>query len=97
MIIEKRKTYCSIVKRALKKCTRMYKDGVHCYCTPSEYVALCLYFGHPEDTIKQYYIDQIKVGEMRATCHYFRVPDGIEEFQWNRWSIPYGKIETWSS
>lgn len=97
MIIEKRKTFHSIVKRALKKCTRMYINGVHCYCTPSEYVALCLYFQHPKDTIKQYHINQVKKGMIYSTPHYFRVENDVEEFPWNKWSIPYHRLEGWSS
>lgn len=96
MIIEDRKTYDSIVEGALKKCQRMYTDGVSAYCTPVEYIALCLHFEHPPETIKQYYINEMKKGESRPTWHYFLVKEGVEKFPTSQWVI-WSRLGYWSS
>ena len=97
MILEKRKTYNSIVKRALKKCTKMYRNGVVAYCTPAEYVALCLHFKHPVETIKPYYINDVKKGDMFSTTHYFRVNEGIDSYPVNQWAILSHTMVGWNS
>lgn len=75
-------------ERALSKCKKMYFDGVVAVCTPVEYVALCKYFGHPAKTIRQYYLDAIKVGKMNQTHHYFRVTNWSDHPQ-----FPVSKYE----
>ena len=61
-----------ITKRALKKCTMFYRDGVHAWCTPQEYVALCWYFGSkPKDF--DYYMERVKSGDCQSGTHYIHV------------------------
>lgn len=69
-----RKSIAALTESGLRKCTQFYKDGVHAYCTPAEYYALCLYF----DTkmyLNDYYMNKIDDGDCAPSVHYFRVKD----------------------
>lgn len=62
------------LKRALNKCSRMYANAVHAYCTPQEYLILCDYFEYkPKDL--GYYKDLTSKGISRSGHKYIHVQE----------------------
>ena len=77
-----------ITNRALKKCTKFYRDGVHAWCTPQEYVVLCWYFGsNPNDF--DYYMERVKSGDSQSGTHYIHVKRWNDEdvFPVNKYAL----------
>jgi hypothetical protein len=81
-----RKSIKNILERALRKCTQFYVDGVHAYCTPQEYVALCWYFNtKPRDL--DIYIDRVKKGDSYPGTHYIHVKKWKDVFPKDKYFI----------
>jgi hypothetical protein len=81
-----RKTVKNITKRALRKCSQFYADGVHAWCTPAEYLALCWHFGYqPRDY--DYYFGLVKKGESHPGTHYIHVKKWTDVFPQNKYAI----------
>lgn len=81
-----RLTVKRITTRALRKCTQFYADGIHVWCTPQEYLALCWHFdAKPRDS--DYYLRLIKKGDSRPTTHYIHVKKWTDIFPQHKYSI----------
>lgn len=81
-----RKSIKRITKRALKKCTQFYEDGVHAWCTPQEYLALCWYFdAKPWDY--EYFQGLVKKGVGGPGDHYIHVKKWVDVFPQNEYAI----------
>lgn len=65
-----RSSFKTTTNRALRKCYRMYANGVAAYCTPYEYISLCYYF---KNTHSSYYLDLVSKGRTMQTWHYFKI------------------------
>lgn len=71
-----RKSFKRITEVALRKLKRFYKNGLHAYCTPYEYICLCWHFGvSPE----QYYIDRAGNGDSAPFNAFILVDESIAE------------------
>ena len=73
-----RKVVPELLRRALKKCSRMYENGIYAYCTPVEYLLLSDYFGHYDTAQSTYYNTKINRGISRNFTNYFRVTKDID-------------------
>ena len=80
-----RKTVKNITIRALKKCTQYHKDGVHVYCTPAEFLALCWHFDTKPRMI-DYYVDLVKNGICSPANHYIHVKKWDQVFPQNKYA-----------
>lgn len=86
MMTPARKSIKNITARALRKCTQFYADGVHAWCTPQEYLALCWYFdAKPRDY--DYYLERVKKGECRPGTHYIHVKKWKDVFPQNKYNL----------
>ena len=84
----KRNTTLAITKRALRKCTQFYANGVHAYCTPVEFLALCQYFDYKPDAIElEYYTLKVKQGQCKPTDHYICVNKFVNLFPISDYAI----------
>jgi hypothetical protein len=81
----KRKSITKITARALRKCTQYYADGVHAYCTPAEFLALCWHF-ETEPRMMDYYIDKVKKGDCSPGNHYIHVKKWDQMFPINKYA-----------
>ena len=86
MMTLKRKSIPKITERALRKCEQFYMDGVHAYCTPAEYLALCWYFG-TKQRMMYHYEDLVKKGDSRPSNHYFHVKKWDRVFPKSEYAI----------
>ena len=84
MINSHRKTSQKILDRALDKCTRFYRNGLHAYCTPVEYLVLCWYFRiNPQD----YYVGLVKTGCCNPSNHYFKMKKFDRVYPENKYAM----------
>lgn len=81
-----RKSIARITARALRKCEKFYADGVVAYCTPAEYLALCLHFDFKPREY-DYYARQVKRGVGRRQNHYFHVKKWNRAFPVNKYAL----------
>ena len=79
MMTPNRKSVARITARALRKCEQFYHDGVHAYCTPVEFLALCWYFD-TKPRLMDYYMAKIKQGDMSLGNHYLHVKQWTDVF-----------------
>jgi len=86
MMTPNRKSIKKITERALRKCTQFYADGVHAWCTPAEFIALCWYFDStPYDF--NYSMEQVKKGKCQPGNHYIHVKKWKDVFPVNKYAI----------
>ena len=85
-MLENRKTIKNLAMRALRKCSQFYRNGLYAYCTPAEYVALCVHFRYvPQDL--GYYQKQVADGVSGNGPHYIRVNKWYDVFPKHRFFI----------
>lgn len=72
----RRKSVKRITEVALRKLKRFYKNGLHAYCTPAEYMCLCWHFETPPE---QYYIDRAAHGDSVPFNAFIKVDESIAE------------------
>ena len=85
MMTPNRKSVVRITERALRKCTQFYEDGVHAYCTPAEFLALCWYFGTKPRGM-DYYVAKVKKGDCSPGTHYLHVNKWNQVFPQNKYA-----------
>lgn len=86
MMTPDRKSVKNITRRALRKCSQFYADGVHAHCTPAEHVALCWHFGAEPWDLKRS-IERVKKGESLSVDHYIHVKKWMEVFPVNKFAM----------
>jgi hypothetical protein len=79
MMTPNRKSVTRLTERALRKCEKFYHDGVHAFCTPAEFLALCWYFGTKPRSM-DYYEAKVRKGDMSPTNHYLHVKKWTDVF-----------------
>ena len=82
-----RKSVARITERALRKCEQFYMDGVHAYCTPAEFLALCWYF-NTKPRMMDYYVAKVKQGDSRPSNHYLHVKKWDRVYPVSKYAIP---------
>lgn len=88
-MILNRKVVPKILKRALRKCSRMYANGLYAYCTPVEYLVLSNYFNHNDENI-DYMNNKIKHGISGNVTCYIKVNNkliNLDEFPNNKYTM----------
>ena len=81
-----RKSVARITERALRKCEQFYMDGVHAYCTPAEFLALCWYFG-AKPYMMDYHVNLVNRGDCRPGNHYIHVKKWDRVFPRGQWAM----------
>ncbi len=78
-----RKVVPKILQRALKKCSRMYANGLYAYCTPVEYLILSNYFQYKGYDFVYQQTKHVNKGISGNQVHYFKITNpaiDLDEF-----------------
>ncbi len=90
-----RKVVPRILKRALRKCSRMYANGLYAYCTPVEYLVLSDYFQYI-DYSYDYLLRKVNKGISGNVVSYFKVDNkeiNLDNFPINKYTMLTVKMQ----